>query len=60
MGFAKKFMTEKAEKLNGKVAMLGMFAPMGAYYFTFQIVPEFSNKKYFLNFLRALLSSFFG
>ena len=25
MEFAKKFMTEKAEKLNGKAAMLGMF-----------------------------------
>tara|TARA_B100000886_G_C20064368_1_gene343080 strand:+ start:333 stop:449 length:117 start_codon:yes stop_codon:yes gene_type:complete len=36
---------EKAEKLNGKVPMLGIFAPMGAYYFTVQIVPEFSNKK---------------
>ena len=39
MEFAKKFMTEKAEKLNGKVAMLGMFALVGAYYFTGQIVP---------------------
>ena len=26
MEFAKKIMTEKAEKLNGKAAMLGMFA----------------------------------
>ena len=25
-------MTEKAEKLNGKAAMLGMFALVGAYY----------------------------
>ena len=30
MEFAKKFMTEKAEKLNGKAAMLGMFALIGA------------------------------
>ena len=34
MEFAKKIMTEKAEKLNGKAAMLGMFALVGAYYFT--------------------------
>ena len=39
MEFAKKFMTEKAEKLNGKAAMLGMFALLGAYYFTGQIRP---------------------
>ena len=39
MEFAKKFMTEKAEKLNGKAAMLGIFALVGAYYFTGQIVP---------------------
>ena len=39
MKFAKKFMTEKAEKFNGKAAMLGMFALVGAYYFTGQIVP---------------------
>ena len=39
MEFAKKFMTEKAEKLNGKAAMLGMIALIGAYYFTGQIVP---------------------
>ena len=26
MEFVKKFMTEKAEKFNGKAAMLGMFA----------------------------------
>ena len=33
-------MTEKAEKLNGKAAaMLGMFALVGAYYFTGQILP---------------------
>jgi len=29
MEFAKKIMTEKAEKLNGKAAMLGMFALVG-------------------------------
>ena len=34
MEFAKIFMTEKAEKLNGKAAMLGMFALIGAYYST--------------------------
>ena len=39
MKFAKKIMTEKAEKLNGKAAMLGMFALVGAYYFTGQILP---------------------
>ena len=39
MKFAKKFMTEKAEKFNGKAAMLGIFALLGAYYFTGQIVP---------------------
>ena len=39
MEFAKKFMTEKAEKFNGKVAMLGMFDLIGAYYFIGQIVP---------------------
>jgi len=33
-----KIMTEKAEKLNGKAAMLGMFALIGAYYFTGQIL----------------------
>ncbi len=33
MEFAKKIMTEKAEKLNGKAAMLG------TYYFTGQILP---------------------
>jgi len=32
-------MTEKAEKLNGKAAMLGMFSLVGAYYFTGQILP---------------------
>ena len=41
MEFVKKFMTEKAEKFNGKAAMLGMFALFGAYYFTGQIVPGF-------------------
>ena len=38
MEFAKKFMTEKAEKLNGKAAMLGMFALIGGYYFISQII----------------------
>ena len=39
MKFAKKIMTEEAEKLNGKVAMIGIFALVGAYYFTGQILP---------------------
>ena len=40
MELSKKLMTEKAEKLNGKVAMLGMFALIGPYYFIGQIVPD--------------------
>ena len=60
MEFAKKFMTEKAEKLNGKAAMLGMFALVGAYYFTGQIVPGiFWKKNFFKFFCRALLSPFY-
>ena len=39
MELFKKIMTEKAEKLNGKAAMLGIFALVGAYYFTGQILP---------------------
>ena len=39
MEFAKKIMTEKAEKLNVKAAILGMLALLGAYYFTSQILP---------------------
>ena len=39
MEFAKKIMTEKAKKINVNAAMLGMFALVGAYYFTGQIVP---------------------
>ena len=39
MEFAKKSMTEKAQNLNGKAAMIEMFALIGAYYFTGQIVP---------------------
>ena len=39
MEFAKKFKNKKAEKLNGKAAMIGMFALKGTYYFTGQIVP---------------------
>ena len=51
MEFAKKLMTEKAEKLNGKAAMLGMLALMGAYYFTLaKFFQELSSKKSFLNF----------
>ena len=37
MGLAKKILTEKAEKLNVKAAMLEMFAFLGEYYFTSQI-----------------------
>ena len=51
MEFAKKFMTEKAEKLNGKAAMLGMFALIGAYYFTGQILPGIFWKKNLFVFL---------
>tara|TARA_B100001029_G_C14597468_1_gene202225 strand:- start:88 stop:195 length:108 start_codon:yes stop_codon:yes gene_type:complete len=32
-------MNEKAQKLNVKAAMLGMFALVEAYYFTGQILP---------------------
>ena len=32
-------MTEKTENLNIKATMLGMFALIGAYYFTGQILP---------------------
>jgi len=32
---------EKAEKLNGRAAMLGIIAAMGAYLITGQIVPGF-------------------
>ena len=39
MELVKKIMTEKAEKLNGKAAMLGMVSLVGAYYFTGQILP---------------------
>ncbi len=39
MEFAKNIMTEKVEKLNFKAAMLGIFAIVGAYYFTGQILP---------------------
>ena len=30
---------EKAEKLNGRLAMLGMVAALGAYTFTGQLIP---------------------
>ena len=41
-------MTEKAEKLNSKSSMLGMFALIRAKYFRGQIVPGiFLNKKLF-------------
>ena len=39
MEFAKKFMTEKVEDFNAKAAMNGIFALVGAYYFTGQIMP---------------------
>ena len=44
MEFAKKFITEKAEKLNGKTAMLGIFALIGIYYFK-----GTNSSRYFLN-----------
>tara|TARA_B100000941_G_scaffold240746_1_gene184170 strand:+ start:411 stop:533 length:123 start_codon:yes stop_codon:yes gene_type:complete len=40
-------MTEKAEKLYAKMAMLGFFALVGAYYFTGQILPDISSKNTF-------------
>ena len=39
MEFAKKFMTEKAENPNSTASSLSMFALIGAYYFTGQIIP---------------------
>jgi hypothetical protein len=30
---------EKAEKLNGRLAMLGIMAAMGAYFSTGQVIP---------------------
>ena len=39
MEFEKKIMIEKAEKLYGKAASLEVFALVGAYYFTGQILP---------------------
>ncbi len=30
---------EKAEKLNGRLAMLGIMAAMGAYFATGQVIP---------------------
>ena len=55
MEFAKKIMTEKAEKLNGKAAMLGMLALVGAYYFTGQILPIAKKVEYFLDFKRIIM-----
>ena len=34
---------EKAEKLNGRLAMLGVLAALGAYAITGQIIPESGN-----------------
>ena len=34
-----KFFTEKAERINGMLAMIGIVAAMGAYALTGQIVP---------------------
>ena len=34
-------MNQKAELLNGRFAMLGMFAALGAYAYTGQIIPGF-------------------
>ena len=39
MELAKKFLSEKTEKLNGKAAMLEMFDFLGEYYFIGQILP---------------------
>jgi hypothetical protein len=35
----KKIFTEKAERINGLAAMLGIIAAMGAYLTTGQIIP---------------------
>ena len=40
-------MTEKAEKLYAKMAMLGFFALVGAYYFISQILSDISSKNTF-------------
>lgn len=34
-----KIFTEKAEKLNGRLAMLGFVAAVGAYVLTGQVIP---------------------
>ena len=34
-----KIFTEKAEKLNGRLAMLGFVAAVGAYALTGQVIP---------------------
>ncbi len=34
-----KIFTEKAEKLNGRLAMLGFVAAVGAYFMTGQVIP---------------------
>ena len=38
-----KLMTPEAERFNGWAAMLGFVAAVGAYTFTGQIIPVFSN-----------------
>ena len=47
MEFAKKIMTEKAEKLNGKAAMLGMFALLEPTILLVKFFQVFSNKNPF-------------
>jgi len=59
MEFAKKIMTEKAEKLNGKAAMLGMFALVGAYYFTGQTSRNLLLKNLF-KFFQGFIKPFFN
>jgi len=51
MEFAKKIMTEKAEKLNGKAAMLGMFALLGHTILLDKFFQVFSKKKLIKTFL---------
>ena len=51
MEFAKKFMTEKAEKLNGKAAMLGMFALIGDTILLDKLFQVFSKEKLIKTFL---------
>ena len=54
MEFAKKFMTEKAEKLNGKAAILGMFAFVGHNILQVKLCQILSKKTLFMIFYLGL------